>query len=81
VLTGIVNEMLILGLSDKNIERLKTGHPIFFQVNERFGVDLASMRRVLIFHAETEEALIKVLKEHGMDTDNVPTFDLRRPPQ
>jgi hypothetical protein len=81
VLTGIVNGMLILGLSDKNIERLKTGQPIFFHVQERFGVEIASMRRVLIFHAETEEALIKVLKEHGMDTDHVPTFDLRRPPQ
>jgi hypothetical protein len=81
VLTGIVNGMLILGLSDKNIERLKDGHPIFFHTQERFGVDVASFRRVLIFQAETEEALIKVLKEHGMDTENVPTFDLRRPPQ
>lgn len=50
---------LILGLSDTNMERLKKGEPIKFNLNELELPDLD----VLIFNGKDEQAMQQMMKE------------------
>lgn len=51
--------MIILGLSDENIERLKSGQPIKFNLKE---LGLSDME-VLIFNGKTEQVMYEMIKD------------------
>lgn len=55
-------ENVILGLSDKNIERMKAGDPIKFDGKE-IGVP---GRTFYIIYGETEQALVDDLRKAGI---------------
>lgn len=52
--------LLIFGLSDRNIELLKEGKPIAFDLRE-----LGMQGRVCIFHGETEAKMQEHLEKAG----------------
>jgi hypothetical protein len=52
--------LLILGLSDENMERLKKGEPIKFNLNELGAGD----QDVLIFNGRTEQSMYEEMKEY-----------------
>lgn len=51
--------LIILGLSDENLERLKSGQPIKFNLAELSMGDID----VFIFHGKTEQAMYEMMKE------------------
>jgi hypothetical protein len=57
------NGLILLGLTDENIARLREDLPILFQ-GSQVGLDGV---RLGIFWAPDEEGLLTKLKEHGVD--------------
>lgn len=53
--------VMILGLSEMNIEKLKNGYPIRFD-SDNFGVP----GKVFIFYGKTEQSMFDDLKNAGM---------------
>lgn len=60
-INGERGPLLLLGLSHKNLERLKAGEPIHFSL-EPFGME----GEVLLFAGHTEASMIGDLKQHGL---------------
>lgn len=57
-------ELLVLGLSHKNIEKLLEGKPMVLR-RESHGDGIPEGWEICIFVGETEEAMARVLKEGG----------------
>lgn len=55
--------VLILGLSDGNIERLKAGQPIRFTLA---GLGVPWEGSIGIFHGKTEADMAKMMRDHGL---------------
>ena len=55
----IKNGVIVLGISDKNVELLKEGKPIKINLNELGLED----RTVYIVHGTTEDAIVKQFKD------------------
>lgn len=73
---GFSNNTLIFGLSDLNIQKLKQGQPIFFNLSALGLED----RNVLIFTEETEEKCMETLKKEGLITPGK-TFIIPKEPE
>jgi hypothetical protein len=61
VLKGRAGNLLVLGLSELNLARLKEGHPIVAELSV-IGMD----NRVLIFYGKTELDMAAELEKHGL---------------
>jgi hypothetical protein len=55
--------ILMLGLSDRNLERLQAGDPIRFDPAE---LGLPWKGLIGIFHGKTEADMAQMLKDHGL---------------
>jgi hypothetical protein len=55
-----IRENLLIGLSFKNLELLKKGHPIKFQLSD---LGIPGDYTVLIFAGETEQSMTDMLKD------------------
>jgi len=53
--------LILLGLSAENVRRLQDGQPIHVRLSE-MGLDV----QVAIFYGETEEQMVRDMKEAGM---------------
>ena len=62
MLKAVAGRNIILGLSDANIENIKAGRPISFNLKE-IGLE---DRNVLIFYGKTEQDMYKELRDKGM---------------
>lgn len=66
---------LLFGLSDVNLERLRAGDPIVF--------DLVSMglpkRQVIIIHEKDEPTMLAKLRAHGMLEADAPVHGMADP--
>jgi hypothetical protein len=62
MLKARAGDLVILGLSDENLKRLKAGQPIKFA-----GADLRldGVQTVLIFNAPTEADMERLMREQG----------------
>jgi len=62
-----VGNTIILGLSDKNIEKLKNNEPILFNLKEAGIEDIDA--NVMIFNGRTEESMMEtMMKDMSLDT-------------
>lgn len=52
---------ILLGLSEENLRRLREGKPLLVQMSE-----LGHEGRVVIVYGETEEAIVRMLREEGL---------------
>lgn len=57
-----VGDLVLLGLSDENLKRLKAGQPIKFAGED---VKLPGVKTVLIFNAPTEAHMEQLRRDHG----------------
>lgn len=59
VLKATAGDLLIFGLSDGNLQRLREGKPILIDLTQ-----MGSTGRVLIFHGKTEADLAKLVQPY-----------------
>ncbi len=62
MIKALKGNMIMLGLSDENIKRLRQDQPIKFNLRDLGLTDMD----VLIFHGKTEEAMTEMMKEAGL---------------
>lgn len=62
MIKALKGNLIILGLSDENLDRLKKDQPIKFNLNE-LGL---SDYEVLIFNGKTEQEMQKMMMEVGL---------------
>ena len=62
MLKAVAGKNIILGLSDDNIEKIKAGRPISFNLKD-IGLE---DRNVLIFYGKTELDMYKELRDKGL---------------
>lgn len=63
---GKKNCVIGLGLSEKNVQRIRAGEPITIDFLE---LGLPWQGKIVIFHGETELKMMQGLKEAGFITD------------
>lgn len=72
-------ELLGIGLSRKNCEKLLAGHPIHFTLDEMEGSGLPWKGEILIVGGETEEAITDEMMRMGaLESARVFGFDERK---
>lgn len=56
--------VMLLGLSDLNLQKLREGKPILF---DGAAAGFPQVTKIAIFHAPTEEDMLPLLRSWGMD--------------
>jgi hypothetical protein len=61
MIKATAGDMVLFGLSEKNVQLLKEGKPIKIDMTE-----LGLTGKVLIFYGKTEEDMMSEFKKHGL---------------
>lgn len=61
MITATAGDVLLMGITDENVRRLKDGQPIRCDFESR-GINISDIKKVVIFHGKDMDSLMEQVK-------------------